>query len=60
MTLPEDVVTETKAKYEEARDRVMGLGQFGVKGKKGVTADEGEAGLQTDQVTDAVKEAVSN
>ncbi|WVR07172.1 phosphoribosylaminoimidazolesuccinocarboxamide synthase [Kwoniella sp. DSM 27419] len=28
VTLPEHVVTETRAKYEEARDRVMGLGQF--------------------------------
>jgi hypothetical protein len=29
VSLPEEVVKETKAKYEEARDRVMGLGQFG-------------------------------
>ncbi|CAK9783584.1 hypothetical protein CC85DRAFT_287776 [Cutaneotrichosporon oleaginosum] len=28
VALPDDVVAETKAKYEEARDRVMGLGQF--------------------------------
>lgn len=28
VTLPEDVVAETKAKYEEARDRVMGNGKF--------------------------------
>jgi phosphoribosylaminoimidazole-succinocarboxamide synthase len=28
VTLPEDVVRETKSKYEEAKDRVMGLGAF--------------------------------
>ncbi|WVQ99265.1 phosphoribosylaminoimidazolesuccinocarboxamide synthase [Kwoniella sp. CBS 9459] len=28
VTLPEHVVAETRRKYEEARDRVMGLGQF--------------------------------
>nr|XP_019010815.1 phosphoribosylaminoimidazolesuccinocarboxamide synthase [Kwoniella pini CBS 10737]OCF49596.1 phosphoribosylaminoimidazolesuccinocarboxamide synthase [Kwoniella pini CBS 10737] len=28
VTLPEHVVEETRRKYEEARDRVMGLGQF--------------------------------
>lgn len=28
VALPEAVVAETKAKYEEARDRVMGLGKF--------------------------------
>ncbi|GMK58017.1 hypothetical protein CspeluHIS016_0500490 [Cutaneotrichosporon spelunceum] len=28
VALPDDVVAETKAKYEEARDRVMGLGKF--------------------------------
>jgi phosphoribosylaminoimidazole-succinocarboxamide synthase len=28
VTLPEDVVKETRAKYEEARERVMGLGRF--------------------------------
>lgn len=59
VSLPEEVIRETKAKYEEARDRVMGLGAFGVKGKKGLQADGGEAGLQTDQVTDAVKKAVA-
>lgn len=39
----------------------MGLGEFGVKGKKGLKAEEGSegAGLQTDQVTDAVKQAVA-
>lgn len=52
--LPEDVVLKTREKYEEARDRVMGLGQFAPKGKVGVKVDEGEAGIQTDQVTEAV------
>jgi phosphoribosylaminoimidazole-succinocarboxamide synthase len=28
VSLPEDVVRETRRKYEEARDRVMGLGNF--------------------------------
>ncbi|EIW70785.1 phosphoribosylaminoimidazolesuccinocarboxamide synthase [Tremella mesenterica] len=56
--LPEDVVVETKAKYEEARDRIMSLGKFGVRGKIGVKGDAGEAGLQTDQVTDAIEEVV--
>ena len=28
VTLPPDVVAETGRKYEEARDRVMGLGQY--------------------------------
>lgn len=28
VTLPEDVVKGTQAKYEEARERVMGLGRF--------------------------------
>lgn len=54
VTLPEDVVAETRAKYEEARDRVMGLGAFAPKGKVGVKVDGGDAGLQTDQVTQAV------
>lgn len=31
VTLPEDVVAETKSKYEEARDRVMGRGKFAAK-----------------------------
>lgn len=53
--LPEDIVEKTREKYEEARDRVMGLGAFAPKGKVGVQVDAGEAGLQTDQVTEAVK-----
>ena len=58
VTLPDDVVAETRRKYEEARDRVMGLGQFGRHGKVGVKTEN--VGLQTDQVTDAVqKEAKS-
>lgn len=28
VSLPADVVAETKSKYEEAKDRVMGLGKF--------------------------------
>jgi tyrosyl-tRNA synthetase len=56
-SLPEEVVQETRRKYEEARDRVMGLGAFGeeskVHGKKGVKVEE--TGLQTDQVTDAIE-----
>lgn len=32
VALPDEVVKGTKAKYEEARDRVMGLGEF--KGKE--------------------------
>ena len=60
VTLPEDVVLETKAKYEEAKDRVMGLGKFGVQGKRGVVAEAGNAeGLQTDQVADATSGAAS-
>ena len=54
--LPDEVVVQTRAKYEEARDRVMGLGQFAPKGKVGVKVDAGEAGLQTDQVTEAVSQ----
>lgn len=54
VTLPQDVVAKTREKYEEARDRVMSLGQFAPKGKVGVKVDGGEAGLQTDQVTEAV------
>jgi tyrosyl-tRNA synthetase len=53
--LPEDVVLKTREKYEEARDRVMGVGAFAPKGKVGVQVDGGEAGLQTDQVAEAVK-----
>jgi len=53
--LPEDVVSKTREKYEEARDRVMGIGAFAPKGKFGVKVDAGEAGIQTDQVTDSVK-----
>ena len=53
--LPEDVVLKTREKYEEARDRVMGIGAFAPKGKVGVKVDAGEAGIQTDQVTDSVK-----
>jgi len=53
--LPEDVVLKTREKYEEARDRVMGIGAFAPKGKVGVQVDGGEAGLQTDQVAEAVK-----
>ncbi|KIR74425.1 phosphoribosylaminoimidazolesuccinocarboxamide synthase [Cryptococcus deuterogattii CA1014] len=34
VTLPEHVVNETRSKYEEARDRVMGLGNFGKHGQK--------------------------
>ncbi|WVQ82222.1 phosphoribosylaminoimidazolesuccinocarboxamide synthase [Cryptococcus sp. DSM 104549] len=55
VTLPEDVVVETRSKYEEARDRVMGLGEFGKHGKKGVQAGD-EVVLQTDQVADAIEE----
>lgn len=54
VSLPEDVVLKTREKYEEARDRVMGLGAFAAKGQVGVQVDAGEAGLQTDQVTEAV------
>ena len=56
MKLPDDVVLKTREKYEEARDRVMGLGKFAPKGKVGVKVDGGEAGLQTDQVTEAVSQ----
>jgi phosphoribosylaminoimidazole-succinocarboxamide synthase len=56
VSLPEDVVLKTREKYEEARDRVMGLGAFAPKGKVGVQVDGGEAGIQTDQTADAVKE----
>lgn len=52
VTLTDDVVAETRSKYEEAKDRVIGLGQFAVHGKKGLTTDS--TTLQTDQVTDAV------
>ncbi|KAL0250655.1 phosphoribosylaminoimidazolesuccinocarboxamide synthase [Cryptococcus tetragattii IND107] len=34
VTLLEHVVNETRSKYEEARDRVMGLGNFGKHGQK--------------------------
>ncbi|KAE8537752.1 phosphoribosylaminoimidazolesuccinocarboxamide synthase [Cryptococcus gattii VGV] len=34
VTLPEHVVNETRSKYEEARDRVMGLGNFGKHSQK--------------------------
>ncbi|WVO22254.1 phosphoribosylaminoimidazolesuccinocarboxamide synthase [Cryptococcus decagattii] len=34
VTLPEHVVNETRSKYEEARDRVMGLGNFSKNGQK--------------------------
>ncbi|GFZ44099.1 Phosphoribosylaminoimidazole-succinocarboxamide synthase [Saitozyma sp. JCM 24511] len=54
VTLPQDVVDETKRKYEEAKDRVIGLGEFGVHGKKGVQGGD-EVVLQTDQVTDAIE-----
>jgi len=33
----------------------MGIGAFAPKGKVGVQVDGGEAGLQTDQVAEAVK-----
>ncbi|WWD17428.1 phosphoribosylaminoimidazolesuccinocarboxamide synthase [Kwoniella shandongensis] len=56
VTLPEHVVSETRRKYEEARDRVMGLGEFGKHGKIGVKAGDEDTGLQTDQVEDAIKE----
>ncbi len=52
--LPDDVVEETKRKYEEAKDRIIGLGQFASHGKKGVNVETG--GLQTDQVADAVED----
>jgi len=51
--LPDNVVKGTREKYEEARDRVMGRGKFGVHGKKGLKVEE--AGLQTDQVADATE-----
>ncbi|KAK6910279.1 phosphoribosylaminoimidazolesuccinocarboxamide synthase [Kwoniella mangroviensis CBS 8507] len=55
VTLPLHVVNETKKKYEEARDRVMGLGEFGKHGKIGVKAGDEDVGLQTDQVEDAIQ-----
>ncbi|KAK8864275.1 phosphoribosylaminoimidazolesuccinocarboxamide synthase [Kwoniella newhampshirensis] len=55
VTLPEHVVSETRRKYEEARDRVMGLGEFGKHGRRGVTAGDEETGLQTDQVEDTIE-----
>ncbi|KAK4687343.1 phosphoribosylaminoimidazole-succinocarboxamide synthase, partial [Tremellales sp. Uapishka_1] len=54
VALPEDVVRETKKKYEEAKDRVMGLGPFGVHGRKEVGAGD-EVALQTDAVADAIE-----
>ncbi|WVW83748.1 phosphoribosylaminoimidazolesuccinocarboxamide synthase [Kwoniella bestiolae CBS 10118] len=59
VTLPEHVVGETRRKYEEARDRVMGLGEFGKHGKIGVKAGDEELGLQTDQVEDAIQSEAS-
>jgi len=55
VTLPADVILETRRKYEEAQARVMGTGEWGVHGKKSVKGGD-EAVLQTDQVTDAIKE----
>lgn len=55
VTLPEHVVSETRSKYEEARDRVMGLGEFGKHGQKGKIAGD-EVALQTDQAADAIEE----
>ena len=63
VTLPADVVTETRRKYEEAKDRVMGFGAFTVVQRlRGGSATHGnpdlkmeETGLQTDQATDAVR-----
>jgi len=53
VTLPDNVLSETRRKYEEAKDRVMGLGQWGVHGKPSVKGSS--TVLQTDQVTDAVR-----
>ena len=39
VVLPDDVVKETKRKYEEAKDRIIGLGQFALHGKKGRDGD---------------------
>lgn len=55
VTLPEHVVSETRSKYEEARDRVMGLGEFGKHGQKGKIGGD-EVALQTDQAADAIEE----
>lgn len=52
--LPQEVVQETREKYEEARDRLMGPADSKVHGKKGLVVDE--TGLQTDQVADAVED----
>ncbi|ODO08776.1 phosphoribosylaminoimidazolesuccinocarboxamide synthase [Cryptococcus wingfieldii CBS 7118] len=55
VTLPNDVVGETRKKYEEARDRVMGLGEFGKHGRVGQVAGD-EVALQTDQAADAIED----
>lgn len=67
VTLPTDVVNETRRKYEEAKDRVMGIGAFaaGVQRLRGGGSTHGnpdlkaddEALIQTDQAADAIKEA---
>ncbi|ORY32565.1 hypothetical protein BCR39DRAFT_522888 [Naematelia encephala] len=51
--LPDEVVSETRRKYEEARDRVIGLGEFGKHGRGDIKGGK-EVVLQTDQVADAI------
>ena len=52
VALPEEIISETQAKYEEVKERIMG-GE--VHGKKGYVAD-GQS-IQTDQSADAIGEA---
>lgn len=56
VTLPEEVVNQTRKKYEEARDLLMGTGRLrtGVHGKKGLKGGN-ELMLQTDQAADAIR-----
>ena len=57
VTLPAEVIQQTRAKYDEAKERIMGLGQYGVHGRKDLKAD-GQA-LQTDQAADAISTAAA-
>ena len=50
VSLPEDVVAGTQAKYEEAKERIMGEGKFAKHGKG--PADS--VTLQTDAAADAI------
>ena len=54
VSLPEEVLNETRNKYDEARDRLMRRVEAGNNGRKGRKGAE-ETSMQTGQTNDAIQ-----